>query len=121
MKKTYFVSVGSGTLEDRQMMADEANHEYEFKIEATDEEIKEVQRPLDMQKADEHKSFARTPIPYKSADHDEAMDTYNDLMLRLYTAIYRLGTPEAKRHIEKMRILDKLHHSDYSDPGYKRR
>ena len=36
MKKTYFVSVGSGTLEDRQMMAEEANREYEFKLEATE-------------------------------------------------------------------------------------
>lgn len=118
LKKSYYVSVGTGTIEDAQPLADLGNYSYEYAVEATDQEIRELRWLMNGYEAETEKTFARAGVPYKSADHDEATDEYNSQVRELYAMIYRLGTPETRRHIEKMRIMEKLGNSDYSQPGY---
>ncbi|PUA39256.1 hypothetical protein C8Z91_10125 [Paenibacillus elgii] len=120
LKKSYYVSVGTGTVEDAQTLADLGNYSYEYAVEATDQEIRELRRLMGSYEAETEKTFARAGVPYKSADHDEATDEYNSQVRELYTMIYRLGTPETRGHIEKMRIIEKLGNSDYRQPGYGR-
>jgi len=90
----------------------------ELVVEATPEEIAELGQLIQEQEHREEKTFARGPVPYKSADHDEATNRYNDHISRVYMEIYELGTPETRQHIEEMGILEKLRHPDYMLPGY---
>lgn len=121
MKPTYYVSVSSGTVLDEQMMADRANFSYEFVVQADEKELARLHELLDRQRADEHVSFARTPIPYKTADHDLAMITFNDQMVAMYSYIYEIGTEETRRFMDEHEVFGKLKNPDYSHPGYKRK
>ncbi|MDO3677866.1 hypothetical protein Q3C12_12710 [Paenibacillus ehimensis] len=118
LKKRYYVSVGTGTIEDAQTLADLGDYSYEYAVEATDQEIRELRWLMSSYEAETEKTFARAGVPYKSADHDEATDEYNAQVRELYAMIYRLGTPETRGHIEKMRIMEKLGNPDYRQPGY---
>ncbi|AEI39519.1 hypothetical protein [Paenibacillus mucilaginosus] len=117
-KKIYYISVGPGTIEDQQTLADQRNYTYDYQVEASEEEYQELRRLLQSTEETQDGTFARAPIPYKSADHDPATEQFNDRMKDLYTLLYRLGTAETKGHIEKMGILKKLGNTDYDLPGY---
>ncbi|MCZ8515562.1 hypothetical protein O9H85_24775 [Paenibacillus filicis] len=82
-------------MEDRTQEA-QANYTYDFAVEADEKALACLRELLDAHKGDEQKSFVRTTIQYNSADHDEAMDAYNDGMLKLYSYIYELSVPETR-------------------------
>jgi hypothetical protein len=102
MEKTiYYVSVADGLIESESVLRGMPNKNYEFVVHATDEEIAELRRRMDNVQDDEEITLKRATIPYKSAEHDVATNTFNTDMLSLYHMIYQLGNDEAKQHIEK--------------------
>ncbi|WP_159885077.1 hypothetical protein [Paenibacillus puerhi] len=120
LKTRYAVSVANRTIIqlDQRPNTGPSASDAELVVKATPEEIAELGQLIQEQEHREEKTFARGPVPYKSADHDEATRRFNDHISRVYTEIYELGTPETRRHIEEMGILEKLRHPDYNLPGY---
>ncbi|OXM85948.1 hypothetical protein [Paenibacillus rigui] len=118
MKNIYYVSVASATIEDNKTLADQANYAYEFVVEAREDEIAILRELLEAYTTDMEKTFARAPVPYKSSDHDAATEQHNERMVNLYSLLYKLGTPDTQKHIERMGIMEKLKHPDYQHEGY---
>lgn len=100
-KKTYYVAVGSGDI-----LEDKSDSPYEFEIEATQEEIDQLQELFnDRHQADWYTWIgAHIPIvPYHQLDKDN--DQYDDNLYAIYKMLYELGSPETKSEIEKLGIL----------------
>lgn len=99
-KKTYYITVGTGEIS--QSSTDSA---WEFKIEATDDEIIALRELFDQNYSTEWQNFFRAHVPYVQYHHDRENDAYDDTIFQVYKQIYQLGDSEAKRHIESMGIL----------------
>ncbi|PZE22111.1 hypothetical protein [Paenibacillus xerothermodurans] len=117
-KTLYYVSVANGLIQDETTMNDALQDDYEFRIRANDEEIRELRELMQKVLDDEENTHIRAPIPYKSAEHDKATEDFNSDMLNMYNMIYQLGDDKAKRHIEQTGILGRLLNPDYHDAGY---
>jgi len=113
-KQTYYVSISGKRVEPEPSINDQLT------VTGTPEEMNELQLLLDQIQRDDEKTQFRAPIPYKSADHDEATNKYNEDIIKVYEAVYALGTEETKTHIRRMNILTKLQDTDYNYPGYER-
>lgn len=99
-KKTYYVSMQGNTI-----MENQGDSSYEFEIEATEEDIRQIQELFDEKLDAEDSSFFRaiTPaIPHHIDDESSAMDYW---LLEAYRKLHELGTPETRAHIESMNIL----------------
>lgn len=98
-RKTYYVAVGA-----KQVLADREAAAFEFAIRANDDEVHQLQELFeDIQDSDEDNAFHFSGSPTVSDDPEN--DTYEALFQDIYRMIYRLGTDETKKHIEKMNIL----------------
>jgi phosphoglycolate phosphatase-like HAD superfamily hydrolase len=113
-KQTLYVSISSKSLDS------EASRNEQLEVYGTEEELEELRQLLEQVQRDDEVTHFRAPIPYKSADHDQATDQFNDDLLKLYRVVYELGTAKTKEHIEAMNILTKLQDTDYDYPGYDR-
>ncbi|GBF77346.1 hypothetical protein PA598K_05890 [Paenibacillus sp. 598K] len=111
-KQRYYVSVSGGAIET------EPSKSEQLTIEATAEELAELQAILEQGQREDETTALRTPIPYKSADHDEAQNQFTEQLIDVYRAVYRVGTQETRTHIRGMNILEELKDTDYNHPGY---
>ncbi|KAB2338910.1 hydrolase [Cytobacillus depressus] len=100
-KKTYYIKVETGEI--TQSTTDSA---WDFKIEATDEEITSLREYFDHNYSNEWKSFVRAHIPFMEYHNDKDNDAYDKTIKKVYGMIYELGDEEARSHIESMGILD---------------
>jgi hypothetical protein len=99
-KKTYFINIGTGEIS--QSSTDSA---WNFKIEASDDEIIMLRELFDQNYSTEWQSFFRAHVPYVQYHHDRENDAYDDTMIQAYRIIYNLGDNEARAHISSMGIL----------------
>lgn len=113
-KQTYYVSISGKRVEPEPSINDQLT------VTGTREEINELQQLLDQIQKDDEQTQFRAPIPYKSADHDKATDKFNEDIIKVYHAVYQLGTDITRDHIRQMNILNKLEDTDYNYPGYER-
>ncbi|MFD2331555.1 hypothetical protein ACFSR7_20055 [Cohnella sp. GCM10020058] len=112
-RETYYVSVSAGTI------TKEENHTTDqLSVFATDREIDQLMALLAKRSQTDDLTSLRGVIPYKSADHDPATDKYNEQMLDVYRAIFRIGTEETRKHLIHMDILNVLKDPDTHLPGY---
>ncbi|MBN8250768.1 hydrolase [Priestia flexa] len=100
MKKTYYVSLGSGEISQVSTAS-----EWNFKISATDLEVEQLRERLDQRYSDDWQGFFRAHIPYLEYHHDRQNDAYDDMNTQLYQMLYELGDENAKAHIRTMGIL----------------
>lgn len=113
-KKLYYVSISGKRIEPEPSINDQLT------VVGTDDEMNALQQKLDQIQRDDEITQFRAPIPYKSSDHDKATDKFNEDLIKVYHAIYELGTDETRAHIRQMNILGKLQDTDYNYPGYER-
>jgi hypothetical protein len=100
-KKTYYISVGAGEI----MRVPNASP-WEFKIEATDEEITEMREIFDVMQDNSIADFLRAHVPFVEYSNDPTNDIHDENLHRIYQMIYELGDENAKQHIESLGILD---------------
>ncbi|OCA91460.1 hydrolase [Bacillus sp. FJAT-27225] len=100
-KKTYYISIATGEISQSA-----TSSPWNFKIEATDEEIIQLREYFDENYNNELSTYVRAHIPYVEYHHDKANDAYDDMMQKIYSLIYELGDNEAKNHIDSMGILN---------------
>lgn len=99
-KKTYYIAVGTGEISQSR-----SDSTWNFKINATDDEIKTLRAYFDQNYSTEWKNFFRAHVPYVQYHHDRENDAYDDTIQKVYGLIYELGDEEARNHIETMGIL----------------
>lgn len=99
-KNTYYINVGSG-----EISRSSTDSPWNFKIEATDEEITRLRQIFDANYDEEIDGFWRAHIPFREYHHDRSNDEYDKHMLKVYQMIYELGDQEAKQHIDNIGIL----------------
>ncbi|WP_415839512.1 hypothetical protein [Paenibacillus tarimensis] len=112
MKEHYYVSISSGTIEKQRPEADY------MEIEATPEELEQLQRLIVREEADDRISHFKAQIPYKSNDKEQTATDFSDDIRDLYAMIYKLGTESTKQFIRDNRLIEKLQDTDYDYPGY---
>jgi len=101
-KKTYYITVGSGEISQLQSVS-----EWNFKVEATDDEITELREYFDQGYSSDWQSFWRAHVPYVQYHYDRQNDGYDETMVKIYDMLYKLGDDETKAHITEMGILQK--------------
>ncbi|MBB3109227.1 hypothetical protein FHS18_001279 [Paenibacillus phyllosphaerae] len=112
-KEQYYVSVSARTIETSPSRSEQ------LEIEATEQELNELQARLEREEHDYNVTSGRALIPYKSAERDPATEAFSEHLLELYAYIYELGTPSTREHIESMDILPELKNQNMDLPGYK--
>jgi len=98
-KKKYYVSVQSRTIMERQ-----GDAAYELEIEATPEELRQLQSLFEEMEASDQDAYFRTHFPGIPYHHDSENDRYDDSLKRVYRTLYSLGTEETKSHIAAMNV-----------------
>ncbi|GAA0134655.1 hypothetical protein YSY43_14950 [Paenibacillus sp. YSY-4.3] len=112
-KKPYYVSVAHRLIQEVPNQ-DSA----EFRVQLDEEDLVKLRDKITELSEEDIYTFRRAPIPYKSADHDEATEQFNDRMIELYTLLYQYGDEQTRRSIIGLGVLGKLQNHDYDDPGY---
>jgi hypothetical protein len=98
-KKTYYVSVGSGDI-----VREEGSANFEFEIQATDEELNELEELFEEKEEADNGSARRALTPYYEYHNDGENDAYDTSLGAIYKLIHKLGTTETKNHIESMNL-----------------
>lgn len=111
-KHHYYVSVSHNLIER------ERHESTPFEVMVDDEELVQLKDLMKVLEDDDAYTLQRAPVPYKSADHDEATAQFSDGMTLLYTFLYDHGTSDTRQSIESMNVLSRLQDTDYEDPGY---
>jgi len=100
-KKTYYIGIASGEISQSPY-----DSPWNFKIEATKDEIASLRKCFDGSEEVEFGNFIRAHIPFLEYHHDNENDIQDEKLHLAYRIIHQLGDDEAKRHIEGMGILD---------------
>ncbi|WP_249901874.1 hypothetical protein [Paenibacillus sp. PK3_47] len=111
-KQTFFVSVNHGLIQEVR------NDSNEFEVLLTEGELAVLQDLLKELSQEDEYAFRRAFVPYKSADHDDAVRQFDDGTIRLYQHLHQYGTPDTRRTIEELGVLPKLENTGYQDTGY---
>jgi rubrerythrin len=100
-RKTYYVTVHHG-----EIMDDPTAFNYDFVIEANEEELDQLEELFEDTADAEEDTITHSFTLSSSTYYNNENDTY-DLGLRdIYRKLHELGTVETKQHIEKMNILN---------------
>lgn len=99
-KRTYYIEIGSG-----EITQSATDSPWNFKIEATDYEIRKLREQFDFIDQNEPADFLRAHIPFKEYHFDEENNVYDAALKNIYGMIYKLGDHEARKTIAEMGIL----------------
>lgn len=98
-KRTYYVTVAQGEL-----LQDPAALNYDFVIEADDDEFDKLQELFEDTAEAELRTAGTSLIPFlRDAADDNQF--YDNQLMEIYHMLHELGTPETKKHIESMGVL----------------
>ncbi|WP_136608050.1 hypothetical protein [Paenibacillus dokdonensis] len=111
-KKRYYISVTHNLIQDV------PNDSTEFEVMMTDEQVTRLRDQMDELIKDDEYTFKRAFVPFKSADHDDATEQFDDKLIGVYAYLHDIGDDETRRMIDELNILPKLHQTDYHDDGY---
>lgn len=100
MKKTYYIWLPNG-----QISLDSESSPWNFRIEATDEEITYLRELFDQNYSTEWANFFRAHVPYVQYHYDRENDSYDETLFKVYEVIYKLGDDDVKQHISNMGII----------------
>lgn len=102
-KQTYYVTVANGEISQ---LSTEAP--WDYKIEATEDEITSLREYFDQVYSSDWQGFFRAHVPYLEYHYDRQNDAIDQTNYKIYEMIYQLGDEEAKNHIRSQGILKKI-------------
>ncbi|KKB37519.1 hydrolase [Bacillus thermotolerans] len=94
-KNTYYISIANG-----EIMRSSTDSPWNFKVEATDEEITALRELFNANYSTEWANFLRAHVPYVQYHYDRENDQYDSRMEQVYEMIYQLGDEEAKQYVK---------------------
>ncbi|SCW32899.1 hypothetical protein SAMN04487970_100329 [Paenibacillus tianmuensis] len=100
-KKTYYIAVGSGEMQE----PEEATGNFEFEIQATEEEVDKLQDMFEELAMNEEDTAVRATIQYREYRSDKENDAHDGNLTEIYRMLHELGTPDTRKHIEAMNVL----------------
>ena len=109
---TYYVSI------TQQLIHQERLESNDYEVKLNQDELTQMQDLMSSISKEDEYTFQRTPIPYKSADHDDASQQFTERIQELYQLIYDTGTKQTQAMIRQQKVLNKLDHTDYNNTGY---
>ena len=98
-KRKYYVKVGSG-----EVLPDKTLSEWEFEIDATPQEARQLEGLFDMTDNESFTNFFKAHVPLREYYEEENIP-YDKKLQQVYQLLYDLGTEETKEHIRSMGIL----------------
>lgn len=101
-KETYYVTV-DGTIHTEKLLDDAP---YDFEVQATDEEIKNLQDLFQRTYDNEWDTYLEAHLPYRTEQRQKESLDVDKNVKEIYSAIYQLGTDETKKSIESLGLLD---------------
>ena len=101
LRKSYFVSL------DKQEITDVSIPDTtEFEIKATENEIEELNNLFKEKDKREKNAVEFLIKPFNEWGADDEREAYDDYLISIYDELYKLGTPETKQKIKRMRIKE---------------
>ncbi|KKI88869.1 hydrolase [Bacillus sp. SA1-12] len=102
-KKTYYITVANGEISQLSTVSP-----WDFKIEATDDEIIKLRQYFDQVYSTDIKDFYRAHTPYIQYHYDRENDEIDNTNQKIYRMIYELGDDEAKEHIRSQGLMSRI-------------
>jgi hypothetical protein len=102
-KKPYYITVANGEISQLSTVSP-----WDFKIEATDDEIIKLRQYFDQVYSSDIKGFYRAHTPYVQYHYDRENDAIDDTNKLIYKMIYELGDEEAKEHIRTQGLISRI-------------
>ena len=103
-KRSYYVSVGT-----HQVVPKSEDSNYEFEVEATEEEIEQLKELFDQEDKADNMLLGRAKTPYEAFPRNVNQEVYNtpydERLLEIYKLIYNLGAPATRDHIARMEVV----------------
>ncbi|MCJ7842681.1 hydrolase [Lederbergia sp. NSJ-179] len=100
-RKTYYISIGAGEIFSTPNVSP-----WQFKIEATEQEIEKLRHIFNGNYNNSLVDFARAHVPFVEYHNDSTNDRHDENLIHVYQMIYELGDQEAKDHIDSIGILE---------------
>jgi hypothetical protein len=100
MKKTYYISLANGEISQISTASP-----WNYKIEASDEEIVQLREYFDQIHSSDWQGFFRAHVPYVEYHYDPTNDAYDETMQQVFQLIYKLGDQEARELIAEQGLL----------------
>jgi hypothetical protein len=101
LKKMYYISLGNGEISQISTASS-----WNYKIEASDDEIVQLREYFDQIYSSDWQGFLRAHVPYVEYHHDPTNDAYDETMGKVFELIYTLGDDETRQHISQQGILN---------------
>jgi hypothetical protein len=102
-KKSYYVSIANGEISQLSTTSP-----WDFKIEATDEEIIQLREYFEQNYSSDWQGFLRAHVPYIEYHHDPTNDAIDVTMQKIYKMIYELGDQDAKELIKSQNLISEI-------------
>jgi hypothetical protein len=105
-KNKYWVNV-----RDQEIVPQGETVNYEFEIEATDQEVTELRERFDLLVEADTELLNRAKTPYEplpEPDQENKNAPYDERLLSVYRFIHQLGVPKTRIHIEEMNIMNTI-------------
>jgi hypothetical protein len=102
-KKSYYIDIENAQVYTEPVEA----AEWQFKIYATDQEMKKLADYIEKNYDADMKTFELAHVPFVEEKEKAQNHNYDASMEGMYKMIYELGDDETRRNIEEMGILQK--------------
>ena len=102
-KKTYYIAIADGEISQLATASS-----WDYRIEATDEEIIQLREYFEQNYSSDWQGFFRAHVPYLEYHNDPTNDAIDETTQKIYQMIYELGDNEAKEHIKSQGIISNL-------------
>lgn len=104
-KRTYYVSVDFGThAGEIHAQKDENSPVFQYEIEATPQEIKQLESLFLKAEQTELQFFAKAHVPFLNNEAAENAEEDRDIR-RIYQMIYQLGTEKTREQIREIGVI----------------
>ncbi|TDK64016.1 hydrolase [Bacillus salipaludis] len=100
-KQSYYINIQS-----HEIAREPFELEWDFKVEATDSQIKSLKQLFDENYQTDWESYIRSHVPFLEYHHDPQNKEYDARMVIIYAFIYQLGDEKTRDHIKEMGILN---------------
>lgn len=104
LKKKYYVALNSGEIMG-EILQQPTDSSYAFEIEATESEVRQLNSLLGSLTTGDMQTFWNAHIPFLYYNESGKNEGYDQTYNQIYEMVYQLGTPDTKKQIEQLGLL----------------